>query len=36
MRYPPKGDRSFGPIRALLLRRADYPQHANDTVLRSP
>ena len=33
VRYPPKGVRSFGPIRALLYAGADYPQHANDTVL---
>ena len=33
MRYPPKGLRSLGPIRALLYAGADYPEHANDTVL---
>ncbi len=33
MRYPPKGLRSFGPIRAFLYAGADYPLHANDTVL---
>ena len=33
MRYPPKGVRSFGPIRALLYAGADYPEHANDSVL---
>ena len=32
-RYPPKGMRSFGPIRALLYGGADYPKHANDTIL---
>ena len=32
-RYAPKGMRSFGPIRALLYAGADYPQHANDTVM---
>src|SRR6185369_11917132 len=32
-RYPPKGTRSFGPIRALLYGGADYPKHANDTIL---
>jgi 4-hydroxy-2-oxoheptanedioate aldolase len=32
-RYPPKGYRSFGPIRALLYAGADYPKHANDTVI---
>lgn len=32
-RYPPRGNRSFGPIRALLYAGADYARHANDTVL---
>ena len=32
-RYPPKGSRSFGPIRALLYAGADYAKHANDTVV---
>ncbi|HEY0819065.1 MAG TPA: aldolase/citrate lyase family protein [Rhizobacter sp.] len=32
--YAPKGTRSFGPIRALLYGGADYPQHANDTIVR--
>ena len=32
--YAPKGTRSFGPVRALLYGGADYPQHANDTVVR--
>jgi 4-hydroxy-2-oxoheptanedioate aldolase len=32
-RYPPKGSRSFGPIRALLYAGPDYPKHANDTVI---
>ena len=31
--YPPRGNRSFGPIRALIYSGADYPKHANDTVL---
>src|ERR1700704_3868715 len=31
--YAPRGTRSFGPIRALLYGGADYPKHANDTVL---
>lgn len=31
--YPPKGTRSYGPIRALLYGGADYPQHANDEVV---
>lgn len=33
-RYAPEGTRSFGPIRALLYGGADYPQHANDTIVR--
>jgi 4-hydroxy-2-oxoheptanedioate aldolase len=32
-RYPPKGSRSFGPIRALLYGGADYAKHANDTIV---
>ena len=32
--YAPRGTRSFGPIRALLYAGADYPQHANDTIVR--
>lgn len=32
--YPPRGQRSFGPIRALIYGGADYPKHANDTVLK--
>ncbi len=32
-RYPPKGNRSFGPVRATLYSGADYWQHANDTVV---
>lgn len=32
-RYPPHGQRSFGPIRALLYAGADYPSGANDEVL---
>jgi 4-hydroxy-2-oxoheptanedioate aldolase len=31
--YAPRGTRSFGPIRALLYAGADYPQHANDTIV---
>ncbi len=31
--YAPMGRRSFGPIRALLYGGADYPQHANQTVV---
>lgn len=32
-RYPPMGTRSFGPIRGLLYGGADYPQHADDTIV---
>ena len=31
--YAPRGTRSFGPLRALLYGGADYPQHANDTIV---
>ena len=33
MRYAPQGTRSFGPVRALYYGGADYPQHANRTVV---
>jgi len=32
--YAPRGTRSFGPVRALLYGGADYPQRANDTIVR--
>lgn len=32
--YAPQGTRSFGPIRALLYGGADYPEHANRTIVR--
>jgi 4-hydroxy-2-oxoheptanedioate aldolase len=32
--YAPRGTRSFGPVRALLYGGADYPAHANDTIVR--
>lgn len=32
-RYPPDGYRSFGPTRVSFYAGADYPQHANDTVV---
>ena len=32
-RYAPAGYRSYGPVRALLYAGADYPEHANDTVI---
>src|SRR6187431_893043 len=31
--YAPRGTRSFGPVRALLYGGADYPTHANDTIM---
>ena len=31
--YAPQGTRSFGPIRALLYGGADYPKHANETIV---
>lgn len=33
MRYPPFGERSFGPSRGLLYGGADYVAHADKTVL---
>jgi len=32
-RCAPRGMRSFGPVRALLYGGADYPQHADDTIV---
>lgn len=32
-RYPPRGQRSFGPIRGLLYGGPDYAEHANDTIV---
>lgn len=32
-RYPPMGQRSFGPVRAALYGGADYHEHANEEVL---
>jgi len=32
-RYPPEGDRSFGPYRATLYGGQDYTDHANETVV---
>ena len=31
--YPPKGQRSFGPIRAVVYAGSDYGKHANNTIL---
>ena len=33
VRYPPAGDRSFGPARGLLYGGGDYAAHAADTIL---
>jgi len=33
LRYPPRGERSFGPIRGLLYGGPDYAQAADDTIL---
>lgn len=32
--YPPRGSRSYGPIRALLYGGADYGRHADDEIVR--
>ena len=32
-RYPPDGDRSFGPARASLLHGPAYPEQANDNII---
>ncbi len=32
--YPPRGTRSFGPIRAAIYGGADYAQHADATIVR--
>ncbi|MFZ4651593.1 MAG: HpcH/HpaI aldolase family protein [Rubrivivax sp.] len=32
--YAPRGTRSFGPVRAGMVFGADYPERANDTVVR--
>jgi 4-hydroxy-2-oxoheptanedioate aldolase len=31
--YAPRGTRSFGPVRATIYGGADYPQHANETIV---
>ena len=35
-KYPPRGQRSFGPVRASLYAGADYVDHANDQLLVLP
>ncbi len=32
--YPPKGYRSFGPIRGLIYAGSDYGDHANEEILK--
>ena len=32
--YPPKGYRSFGPIRGLIYGGSDYANHSNDEILK--
>lgn len=32
--YPPNGYRSFGPIRGLIYGGSDYPDYANDEILK--
>lgn len=32
--YAPRGTRSFGPVRAGMVFGADYPEQANDTIVR--
>ncbi len=31
--YAPQGTRSFGPVRATIYAGADYPEHANKTIV---
>jgi 4-hydroxy-2-oxoheptanedioate aldolase len=35
-KYPPRGYRSFGPVRASIYAGADYVDHANDDVIVMP
>ena len=32
--YPPRGYRSFGPVRGLIYGGSDYADHANDEILK--
>ena len=32
--YPPDGYRSFGPVRGLIYGGSDYPDHANEEILK--
>jgi 4-hydroxy-2-oxoheptanedioate aldolase len=35
-KYPPRGQRSWGPVRALFYAGADYARHANDELIVMP
>ena len=35
-RYPPRGHRSWGPVRASIYAGADYGDHANDELIVMP
>jgi 4-hydroxy-2-oxoheptanedioate aldolase len=35
-KYPPRGVRSFGPVRASIYAGADYGEHANDDLIVMP
>jgi len=35
-KYPPRGYRSFGPVRASIYAGTDYAQHANDALVVMP
>lgn len=35
-KYPPRGYRSFGPVRASIYAGADYADHANDEIVVMP
>jgi 4-hydroxy-2-oxoheptanedioate aldolase len=35
-KYPPRGYRSFGPVRASIYAGADYAEHANDQLVVMP
>ncbi len=35
-KYPPRGNRSFGPVRASIYAGADYADHANDQLVVLP
>ena len=35
-KYPPRGYRSFGPVRASIYAGSDYVDHANDDLIVMP